>query len=80
MELFELIDEEYHPHDGALEVIQIQQHLQRFQSNHESLSSLSMTLRTIQLLCAEKHILHSRYKGGHHDAVVPSTSLEQTWM
>ena len=60
MELFELIDEEYHPHDDALEVIQIQQHLQRFQSNHESLSSLSMTLRTIQLLCAEKHILHSR--------------------
>ena len=53
MELFELIDEEYHPHDGALEVIQIQQHLQRFQSNHESLSSLSMTLRTIQLLCAK---------------------------
>ena len=54
MELFELIDEEYHPHDDALEVIQIQQHLQQFQSNHESLSSLSMTLKTIQLLCAER--------------------------
>ena len=80
MELFELIDEEYHPHDDALEVIQIQQHLQRFQSNHESLFSLSMTLRTIQLLCAEKHILLSRYKGGHRDAVVPSNLLEQTWM
>ena len=54
MELFELIDEEYHPHGGALEVIQIQQHLQQFQSNHESLSFLSMTLKTIQLLCAER--------------------------
>ena len=39
MELFELIDEEYHPRGGALEVIQIQQHLQQFQSNHESLFS-----------------------------------------
>ena len=62
MELFGLIDEEYHPHGGALEVIQIQQHLQQFQSNHESLSSLSMTLKTIQLLCAEKVVLHYRHQ------------------
>ena len=62
MELFELIVEEYHPHGGALEVIQIQQHLQRFQSNHESLSFLSTTLKTIQLLCAEKDVIHCRYQ------------------
>ena len=66
MELFGLIAEEYHPHGGALEVIQIQQHLQQFQSNHESLSFLSMTLKTIQLLCAEKVVLHFQYQKVMH--------------
>ena len=56
MELFELIDEEYHPHGGALAEIRIQQRLQRFQSNHESLFSLSMTLKTIQLLYAKNNM------------------------
>ena len=58
MELFEPIDEGYHPHGGALAEIRIQQHLQRFQSNHESLFSLSMTLKTIQLLYAKNNMSH----------------------
>ena len=56
MELSELIDEEYRPHDGALAAIQIQRRLRQFQSNHESLSSLSMTLKTVRLLYAENNV------------------------